>query len=135
MRAASVPYWTTSIRLQPNRASLTRGCRIWFICKESRLETRKYEIHLENQIIALGFISPHPNVQDAMVASVFPITRSGSATEDTLTLGFGPMSHEDFSPELSGEEMIRKLIAPVIDGLETASCTIVEVDLRDEAKT
>lgn len=99
------------------------------------METRKYEVHLDAHIIALGYISPHPNVEDRMVASVFPITRTGSAAEDTVKLNFGPISHEDFSPELRGEEMIRKLIAPVINGLETAKCTIVEVDLRPEAKT
>lgn len=38
--------------------------------------------------------------------SVLPVTRTGSAADDALKLAFGPITQQEFSPELSHEEMI-----------------------------
>ncbi len=48
--------------------------------------TRKYEIWLKERIIALGFISSHPYLEDKRVGSVFPITRSKDEQETTTAL-------------------------------------------------
>jgi hypothetical protein len=97
--------------------------------------TRKYEIWLRERIIALGFVSSHPYFDDKRVASVFPITRTKNMQEITTTLDFGPIAHEDFSASKSGEEMIRELMTPAIDGTTTQGFAIVAVSIEDESKT
>ena len=97
--------------------------------------TRKYEIWLRERIIALGFVSSHPYLEDKRVASVFPITRTKNMQEITTALEFGPLVHEDFSATQSGEEMIRELMAPVIDGLTTQGYAIVPVNMKEESET
>jgi hypothetical protein len=97
--------------------------------------TRKYEIWLEKRIIALGYISSHPYFEDKRVASVFPITRTKNMQEISTEIAFGPLAHENFSVTQSDEEMIRELMAPVIDGVTTKGYTIVPVNLREESET
>jgi hypothetical protein len=97
--------------------------------------TRKYEIWLEKRIIALGYISSHPYFEDKRVASVFPITRTKNMQEITTEIEFGPLAHENFSATQTHEDMIRELMAPVIDGVATKGYTIVPVNLREESET
>ncbi len=97
--------------------------------------TQKYEIWLKERIIALGFISSHPYLKDKRVASVFPITRSKNEEEATTLLEFGPLAHEDFASTQLGEEMIRELMAPIIDGVTTQGYAIVAVNMKEESET
>lgn len=97
--------------------------------------TYKYEIWLRERIIALGFVSSHPYLENKRVASVFPITRTKNMQEITNTLEFGPLAHENFPATQSGEDMIRELMAPVIDSRTTQHYTIVQVTMQDESKT
>ena len=97
--------------------------------------TRKYEIWLRERIIALGFVSSHPYLDDKRVASVFPITRTKNMQEITTTLEFGPLANEDFPASQSGEDMIRELMLPVIDGTTTEGFAIVSVMIQEESKT
>jgi hypothetical protein len=53
----------------------------------------------------------------------------------TTELEFGPLAHENFSVAQSDEDMIRELIAPVIDGLTTRGYIIVQVNMQEESKT
>ncbi len=96
--------------------------------------TRKYEIWLRERIIALGFVSSHPYLDDKRVASVFPITRTKNMQEITTELEFGPLAHENFPATQSGEDMIRELMAPVIDGSATQGYSIVLVTLQEESE-
>lgn len=96
--------------------------------------TTKYEIRFGNRIIALGYVSPHPYLRDHMVASVFPITRTAASDIDAVKVRFGPISHEGFTTELAPADMIRRLVAPHIDGVATEGFTIEEVLLRGDAE-
>jgi hypothetical protein len=97
--------------------------------------TYKYEVWLRKRIIALGFVSSHPYLEDKRVASVFPITRTKDTQEITNTLEFGPLAHENFPATQSGKDMIRELMAPVINGPRAQDYTIVQVTMQEESKT
>jgi hypothetical protein len=96
--------------------------------------TRKYEIWLKERIIALGFVSSHPYLDDKRVASVFPITRTKNEQEINTTLEFGPLVHENFSSTQSGEDMIRGLMLPVIDGMTTKGYAVIVVNIKEESE-
>jgi hypothetical protein len=97
--------------------------------------TRKYEVWLRERIIALGFVSSHPYLKDKRVASVFPITRTKNMQEISTALEFGPLAHEDFPATQSGEDMIRELMLPVVDGVTTRGFAVVAVPLQEESET
>ena len=84
----------------------------------------KYHAILKGRLLALAYVSPHPVSGRHIIASVFPIERTGEWGDNTLEAHFKNLISELFPSNTAHEDAIRELMSRA--GVEFGGCAIGE---------